>query len=236
MAVYSRTYKFVYFQNPRTGSTMLETVLIKELGGELIPIPKNHAEKMRYKHLTYFELLGTGVISRRELDSMFLFTSVRNPYDKAVSDWQGEKKFYQKSRTPEKRPENVLAHRTTNLEDYLKLVLLLRLPLRLRFAIYRYLPVIAFNFLAALYGFGRRMNRNSFTIDKMNLYIRNKNIESDFQEFLSKIGVNRVVKLPIINRTENRTQDYESYQTVNTRRWLRKMYSDIFDRFYPDLE
>ena len=73
---------------------MLEHVLVTELEGERFPRANTHAEKMRTKHLTLREIRRRKMLSDDELNGLLKISSVRHPFEKAVSDWQGGKKFF----------------------------------------------------------------------------------------------------------------------------------------------
>ena len=234
MPVLSRKWNFIYFLNPRTGSTMLEHVLIEELGGERFPAVSDHAEKMATKHLTLRDVRARRLLKKCELDGLIKVTSVRHPFAKAVSDWQGGKKFFRENKFPELRPENELAEHSESLEDYLRLILLAPLPNKLRFKLLHIVPNRAFSMLARIYGNLRRVNPRNHLKDPIDFVFRTEHLDEDFETFLALIKGPKKLSLPLINQTESINQSTDSYHTKLTKTWLTSMYSDILLTYYGE--
>ena len=70
--VISHKYKYLFIATPRTGSTAIQTELIKNYEGETI----------YRKHSHYFEFLSNATIKEKDY---FVFASIRNPLDDIVS-------------------------------------------------------------------------------------------------------------------------------------------------------
>lgn len=231
MAVLSEKNSFIYFQNPRTGSTMLEEVLKKELEGRFFPEPRDHKEKMVFKHITYHDLISKGFAEKKFLDSLLKFTTVRNPYIKVVSAWLGGKKFYLDHKGTQTRVENILAKECDDLEVYIKSLLLpmIYLPIRLRLA--KALPSFVFVFPAVCYRLVRQLRKKRFITPEMDLILKIEEIEIDFQKVLRRLSISDDLELPVINRTESIRKPYGEYHTRWSRRFTRIMYGDIIHKF-----
>jgi hypothetical protein len=88
LAVYSSRYQYIFFANPQTASKAVAKTLQEALEGQPIPgrgdklsadlVPKKH-------HATWQQLQDAGLMTRAQLDGLFKFTNVRNPYDLLVS-------------------------------------------------------------------------------------------------------------------------------------------------------
>jgi hypothetical protein len=88
LAVYSPRYKYIFFANPQTASKAVAKTLLESLEGQAMPgrgdkaslelVPKKH-------HATWQQLQDAGLMTRAQLDGLFKFTNVRNPYDLLVS-------------------------------------------------------------------------------------------------------------------------------------------------------
>lgn len=88
LAVYSSRYKYIFFANPQTASKAVAKTLVTALDGRALPsrddqcsaelVPKRH-------HATWQQLQDAGLMTREQLDGLFKFTNVRNPYDLLVS-------------------------------------------------------------------------------------------------------------------------------------------------------
>lgn len=90
MAVYSARYGYIFFANPQTASKAIALTLRKRLGGVALPdreISRDGKTLARLHHTTYSQILAAGLLSKRELDGLFKFTCVRNPFDQLVSKY-----------------------------------------------------------------------------------------------------------------------------------------------------
>lgn len=88
MAVYSLRYKYIFFANPQTASKAVAHTLQEKLEGQ--PIPEREITRggeliVKKHHATWQQLQDGGLMTREQLDGLFKFTSVRNPYDLLVS-------------------------------------------------------------------------------------------------------------------------------------------------------
>jgi len=77
---------------PRTGCTAIgERVLIPELDGEYLPaddiLAPDGSVAAAKKHSTLAELRRAGLLNAAESSSLFVFTTVRNPFDSLVSQY-----------------------------------------------------------------------------------------------------------------------------------------------------
>lgn len=85
MAVISREHGFLFVQNPRTASTAIgEGVLVPMLGAEVVGVPWSH-ETAGDKHASTRDLVERGLITAADLDQLYVFGAIRNPYDSLVS-------------------------------------------------------------------------------------------------------------------------------------------------------
>lgn len=88
MAVFSERYRYIFFANPQTASKAVAKTLQDALEGQAIPdrLLKRGGEVLVKKHhATWQQLLDAGLMTREQLDGLFKFTNVRNPYDLLVS-------------------------------------------------------------------------------------------------------------------------------------------------------
>ena len=92
MAIYSRRHRYLFLMAPRTGCTAIgERVLIPELEGEYLPaedvLAADGTVIAAKKHSTLADLRRANVLTEAELASLFVFTTVRNPFDSLVSQY-----------------------------------------------------------------------------------------------------------------------------------------------------
>lgn len=92
MTVYHKDHKILYFAPWGTGSSSVRAALLSQLGAIEIPAepvtdPKSGRTICRVKHSTLKEIRKSGILEAEEIDSCFKFSTVRNPYDFAVSEY-----------------------------------------------------------------------------------------------------------------------------------------------------
>lgn len=88
MAVYSAQFKYIFFANPQTASKAVARTLQQSLSGEPIPgkeMRRNPDLQIKKHHITWQGVQDAGLLTREQLDGLFKFTNVRNPYDLLVS-------------------------------------------------------------------------------------------------------------------------------------------------------
>jgi hypothetical protein len=76
MPIISPKYNYVYFANPKTGSTSLRDILIKTSTDYLHEFNTNHF---------HFHMTLSTLKSKYDITNYFTFTTIRNPYEKLVS-------------------------------------------------------------------------------------------------------------------------------------------------------
>lgn len=90
MAVYSEQHKYIFFANPQTASKAIALTLRQKLGGESLPdreITRNGKIVARRHHSTYSQLIDAELLTAAQMDALYKFTCVRNPYDQMVSKY-----------------------------------------------------------------------------------------------------------------------------------------------------
>ena len=92
MAIISRRHRYLFLMAPRTGCTAIgERVLIAELDGEYLPpddvVAPDGTAIAPKKHSTLAHLHRAGLLEPADLNSLFVFTTVRNPFDSLVSQY-----------------------------------------------------------------------------------------------------------------------------------------------------
>lgn len=88
MAVYSLRYKYIFFANPQTASKSIARTLNEKLDGHPMPEREIRIDGeviVKKHHATWQQLQDFDLMSREQLDELFRFTCVRNPFDLLVS-------------------------------------------------------------------------------------------------------------------------------------------------------
>lgn len=89
MAIICRDLGLLFVLTPHTASSAVGKVLREQLGGAWLPT--GHVENrrgrvvVRQKHSTATELVRHDVVTRRQLEQLHVFTTVRNPFDRLVT-------------------------------------------------------------------------------------------------------------------------------------------------------
>lgn len=90
MAVYSEQHRYIFFANPQTASKAIALTLREKLGGVPLPrqeIMRNGKVLARMHHTTYSQVLAANLLTEQQLEQLFKFTCVRNPFDQLVSKY-----------------------------------------------------------------------------------------------------------------------------------------------------
>ncbi len=209
--IISHEYRYVFVQLPRTGCTAIAKELSAQYAGERILL----------KHSTYRDFLRHASDDER---SYFVFSSIRNPMDDAVShfvkiasDHGGRysdpvRRRYRvgsrgadrvrsdgtdmKGRRP--RPRSLAERRDNRMHNYItkRNADFTRFFLR-----YHWLP----------YDNWSRLDHQ-----RMDHLIRFERLEQSFAEALAQLGLEQRRPLPVRNRTQAKDRDWWSYYTPET--------------------
>jgi hypothetical protein len=90
-----REKEVLFIHIPRTGGTKIEQSLNMTFGGDDVQVMKDklfgyaplEKEKVELQHLTYKQMIKSGLLTQKEFNQCFKFAFVRNPYDKLVSTY-----------------------------------------------------------------------------------------------------------------------------------------------------
>ncbi|HZQ05377.1 MAG TPA: sulfotransferase family 2 domain-containing protein [Anaerolineae bacterium] len=181
--IISHTYRYLFVQLPRTGSTAVAHELRQLYGGT--PILR--------KHSTYEDFQK---IATPEEKRYFVFSCIRNPLDDAVSHYFKCKTDHKGNFTKPQRLE-----RRKGLVN------------QLDYEIFEYLRRTDADFATFFLKFYRTPYNNwaSLSHRTFNYVMRFENLVADFATVLEQIGIEPKRPLPHINPTARRTRSYISY-------------------------
>ncbi|MEO8509638.1 MAG: sulfotransferase family 2 domain-containing protein [Chloroflexota bacterium] len=206
--IISHKHRYLFVELPRTGSTAVRRELRELYDGEPI----------LHKHATYEEFAAIATEDERRY---FVFSSIRNPLDDAVSR-------YFKFRTDHKGRYTDPA----------------RQPKHKPF-VNRVLDESAFRFVrrgrSDFGGFLRRFyplpfdTWASLSHDRFDLVMRFERLTDDFAEALRLIGVEPVRPLPVANQTGQRDRDFSTYYDEGAQRHARRVFGPYMRRWGYEL-
>ncbi len=183
--IISHTYRYLFVELPRTGSTAISRELRAHYDGK--PILSKHA--------TYYDFLK---IANAQEKSYFVFAGIRNPLDDVVS-------LYFKYKTDHRHqftdPVKVRRKRTSIY--YFDTV-------AFRFVHQKHIdfPTFFKTFYKIPYNNWSQLSHKQF-----DFIIRFESIQDDFAKALELIGIQPKRPLPLANKTNGKMQDFWSYYT-----------------------
>ena len=189
-------HKFIFIHIPKTGGTSIEKVFKKQI-------------KNNRKHLTFFQYENE---LKSEIEKYFIFSVIRNPWDKLVSYW----KYRQGKR------HAPIDGKLTRFDDWLKFISSLNLD--------------------DLHGKTEKSNIPDFRMgldlqfnslinkqNKINVnLVRFENLQNDFNTICDKIGIKRH-HLP--HKNKSRHKHYTGYYNEKTKQIVAEKYAKDIEYF-----
>ncbi|GFE69596.1 sulfotransferase family 2 domain-containing protein [Chroococcus sp. FPU101] len=243
MAIICRDYKLLFIQVPGTGCSSISDVLIKKFGGEKLPksdvLLAGNYKLVAVKHNTLSQLRRFNLISKTELDSYVKFATVRNPFDRFVTDYQRcVGRWWEDNLSKQLQDPNSPANRSGQLN---RLLYLRTMQREIKLARLEGFEQWLWRKIVLPQRFDQRINSglksyfkgNSlyFTKDalKMNIaypyiegvdeIIHHEDLEGDFNQILRKIGVNDFIPIPHTNKTPDKIP-YQDYYSLQARKFV----------------
>lgn len=184
--IISHTHRYLFVELPRTGSMALSAELREFYGGE----------RILSKHSTYRDFLRIATADEKRY---FVFSGIRHPLDSAVS------RYFQLKTDVRGRftdPDRRARRRSTIVE-------------RLEERAYRWVHEHDADFEAFLLKWYRLPYDTWASVDhaRFDHVIRFESLQEDFATTLSKLGIEPVRPLPVVNRTEERGDDFTVHYT-----------------------
>lgn len=201
--IISHTYKYLFVELPRTGTTAISQELCDLYEGKPI----------LYKHATYLDFLRVATPEEKEY---FVFTSIRNPLDDAVS-------LYYKYRNDHR-------HRFTKEKKLAKFNPVLRFLMKERFN-FTHRSEVDFPAYFKRYYRIPYDNWSVLSQQDFDFVIRFENLQEDFARVLSLIGIQPRRPLPAVNATAGRSRDFLSYYTPDIRGQAMRVFGPYMARW-----
>lgn len=220
MAIISWKYKYLYLAAWGTGSTSTIKTLIDHYDGQYIPedniYDTNHQFLVRQKHTTVKELLDHKILTQEQLEELFIFTAVRNPYDFYVSQYIKRKKWLDEARED---PTHWMRSRG-NYDDYI------------RWDKMTFEDFILENKENKIQ---KPQHLHRDYLQKVDFIMNFDNLNAEFEDALRKIGINPVHKLTRINicreRDREKNREWREYYTDEMKEVVARWHAPDFERF-----
>jgi hypothetical protein len=206
MAIICRQHGLLFIMTPRTACTAIGDLLCSSYGGEFIPpddiLDSSGRIRIQKKHSTLSELIGDGLLTEKDAESLLKFAAVRNPFDTLVSLYFKQRLKYQ----PLLADPNSWVNRLGPL--YAKNM--------------RYAQTHTFNqwvFKKCRRQFAKRLlgvppSMFAGHTRGVDTVMRYERIEQDLQAVFQKAGIKAAARIPSVNRTiERNVREYRSSYT-----------------------
>jgi hypothetical protein len=181
--VISRQYRYIFVEIPLTGSWAIRNELIEFYGGQSI----------LHKHANYEEFARQATVDQKDY---FVFATVRNPLDEAVSRYFKLKTDHQGAFTD---PEAMTALKS-DAADQQK---------------YAYVHEQEATFESYFRQYHRRPFNNLLALSesRLDFVMRFEDLQAGFRQALNHLGLNIVRPVPVQNKTAQRREDWRTYYT-----------------------
>lgn len=210
MALISRKHRFLFIMAPRTACTAVGNALTLQLAAELLPakdiLRSDGTIEIPAKHTRLAQLLKGGIITPEERQGLFVFTTVRNPFDSLLSLYLKKSRQYQ----------HFLADKSSwvyRLRGYAEDMDYCRTHSFEEWVLKNYWPP----WWQRVRG-ERRRSMNRPYADGADFVMRFETLQQDFDSALQQIGITERIEVPRINPTSRRDADYRSHYSQAARR------------------
>lgn len=222
MAIISSCYKLLFLRNPRTGSASTGKAIINFLNGryllseDIIDKESGHF-KVNREHTFLDELIKYKVINEIQIKKLFVFSSVRNPFDSLVSLYLNKA---QKNQHLVSDPSSWIYRIPNYVEDmrfcrnhsFDEWIFLRYGGGRLKWPIKKYL-----RWQRSLSG---NYSKNA------NFIIRYENLQDDFDQAIRMAGIEKRVVIPEALPSIKEKRPYEEYYTKRSRKIVETIFKD----------
>jgi hypothetical protein len=211
MAVICREHNLLFLANPLTASSCVAHILVDSGLGTRLPSEqerKNLGLKKAH-HADVPFLIQEGLLKKHDIDGLFKFTGVRNPFDRVTSEYQklcnvaasGEVPPWM-ARNPDKMARLAFVHRGNGFDSFVV------------------------EFLAK----GRNWSPNARWVDQVDRFYRFENLDADVHGILLAAGVREPPRFPPFNVTPGK-KHYRDYYSDVSQEIVARVFSPDLQRF-----
>jgi hypothetical protein len=211
MAVLCRENNMLFLCNPLTASSCVAQVLVDSgIGTRLPSVQERRARGLKKAHHADVPfLLQEGLLQKHEIEGMFKFTGVRNPFDRVASEYQ---KLCNVAASGQVPPWMV-----RNRDKMARLEFVKRGG--------------GFDgFVVEFLGKGRNWSPNGRWVDQVDRFYRFETLDADVHDILLAAGVREPPRLPAFNVTPGK-KHYRSYYSDLSREIVARVFAPDLQRF-----
>jgi len=224
MPILCRDLNLLFVMVPGTGCSGVACLLCDQFGGERLP----------NKHASLDQIIAEGALTRTEVDQLQVFATVRNPFDRFVTEYtriagtwfdehfandsprshwihdKGPRYEKWKRRQQQKARERGFDSWLIGTVRRYEIRQFVRNPLQYR----RRLDLLAYPMVEG--------------VDRLMLYER---LESELKAVLRDAGAEAEFSLPRRNVTPGKKSDYRDYYSPRSRAFVEKKFGAVLNRF-----
>lgn len=237
MAVLCKNFNLLYICIPKTGSTSVSNFLINKLDGEWIP--KNHILdkqgniKVDKKHSKIRDLLEYDVLKKTEIDTLNIFTTVRNPFDMVLSNYFFEMQIFEEFRS------GILLRTALGTHVYFFLKKLFKFDKFNEFSwiipqYKRYLFTKRHTFEEYVEKFYSTKSANlylDYVEDCNTTFLKLENIDQELKNFLANVGFYKRSQLSHLSKSKKKTGNYRDFYTKKSRMIIERTFKKELEYF-----
>lgn len=237
MAVICKKYNLLYICVPKTGSTSISNLLIEQLGGEWLPEKNIYNEKgiiiVDKKHAKVDELLAQNVITDEELNSLMVFTTVRNPFDMVLSNFYFEKQIYERFKNGIKyrllfgRRSYYWVRKWIGIDKKNEFSWIIPQAPR-----YRYTNTHSFeDYVVKFYSKKEKNIYDQYISNTKTTFLKLEEIKKELSSFLRVAGVEKQVHLPHLSKSNRKTEHYRKHYSTKARKIIEEVFKTELETF-----
>jgi hypothetical protein len=194
-------HRYLFIEVPNTGSTAISSELRSQYGGEGI----------LHKHATYAEFLRVATKSERRY---FVFGTVRNPLDLAVTEYF-KLKTNHRGRFTDQRRLGTPSLTTNHVRKF------------------KFIHDEGADFPTFFRRFKVDVYNNYYLLlhRRFSMVMRFERLQDDFMTALRTIGITPIRPLPRVNTTAEKRSDFASYYTPDLYEHAKRLYAPFMRRW-----
>lgn len=219
MAIISKELGYLYLPAPGAASTTISEYLLKNCKGQWIPendiLDERNCFLVQKKHSTISELLAFKVLDQETLDSLYKFTSTRNPFAHFVAEWKRSRISW----ISELRNPNSWVFKSPGKLD--------EIIFAAKHDFSEWIEILFGN----RYEAGEKLHLYGDYLKGVDYVIKSENLEQGLQIVLQSINMNTDKKITSFNINAENNLPYWQYYTCRAREIIYSIFEPDFQNF-----